>query len=297
MTAGSETNSIHNALRNHFGRPLLELFTNLTGHRLHVIWHDADEFHDPAKPPVLCPTARAWLGSGHRLSAVCADCQRDGWQPFDPAFDHGRRFQGACGAACFRTVLRGDPTRQMTLALRADALSAGFDQAVQLLQLVLLGAQGVLAATSTRHEPNQTRQPQQHVEQPTRSPRPLPAEHSHGHAVVSRVLALIHSNYQHPLTLAEVAADLRMNPNYLSSLFSATLGVTFHHCLGEIRLTRAMELLRDPAWRVCEVAAAAGFSSPCHFNNFFKAHTGLSPSAWREAATTEAPAGPAPEKS
>jgi two-component system response regulator YesN len=74
---------------------------------------------------------------------------------------------------------------------------------------------------------------------------------------------------------------MKMNASYLCTLFSQTTGVTFHHFLEEVRLTKARALLRDPRNRVGAVAHAAGYASPDAFRHAFRAHEGLSPEDWR----------------
>jgi two-component system response regulator YesN len=74
---------------------------------------------------------------------------------------------------------------------------------------------------------------------------------------------------------------MKMNASYRSALFSQTTGVTFHHFLEEVRLSKAKALLRDPRNRVGEVACAAGYACPDSFRHAFKAHEGLSPETWR----------------
>jgi AraC-like DNA-binding protein len=101
--------------------------------------------------------------------------------------------------------------------------------------------------------------------------------------LVEAMMDYIHHHYHRPLALADVAASLRMNASYLSSLFSRTLGLTFHDYLNELRLAQAEALLRNPHARVCEVACAVGYSSANHFRTVFKIREGLSPSAWRLA--------------
>lgn len=80
---------------------------------------------------------------------------------------------------------------------------------------------------------------------------------------------------------------MNLNGSYVSSLFSTTLGVTFHHYLEEFRLARAKDLLRDPVKRVSEVAYAVGYSNPNHFRNVFTTRVGLPPSAWRRNQTPD----------
>ena len=84
------------------------------------------------------------------------------------------------------------------------------------------------------------------------------------------------------MQLHDLAVAMRLNPSYVSSLFSTTLGVTFHHYVEELRITRAKDFLRDPIKRVSDVAYAVGYPNPNHFRNVFAARVGVPPSAWRE---------------
>jgi len=104
---------------------------------------------------------------------------------------------------------------------------------------------------------------------------------SHARNLVDAMLDYVHQNYHRPIGLDELASAMKMNASYLSALFSQTTGVTFHHLLEEVRLSKAKELLRDPRHRVGEVASSAGYASPDAFRHAFKAHEGLSPEAWR----------------
>ncbi len=105
--------------------------------------------------------------------------------------------------------------------------------------------------------------------------------HNRGRLLLQRMLDYIHENYSHQIRLTDVATSVRLRPSYASSLFSATLGVTFHRYLEQFRLAKAKNLLRDPVTRVSEVAYAVGYTNPNHFRNVFTARVGLSPSGWR----------------
>ena len=104
---------------------------------------------------------------------------------------------------------------------------------------------------------------------------------SHAQKLVETMLDYVHQHGHRPLSLDDLASNMKMNASYLSALFSQTTGVTFHQFLEEVRLSKARELLRDPRNRVGEVACTAGYASPDSFRHAFKAHEGLSPEAWR----------------
>ena len=281
-------------LLSHFDGQLLDRFESLTGHRLHLLWHDPLEFHDPARPPVLCPVARAGLDSGYPLPNECAICQRDRWCPMVAATGHWRLLHGACGAHGCWAAVRVGPVRPLTLVLHTAVPSPRFRQAVNLLLQVLRMVQITLAAEQARRALDQAlRRPQ--LPDATPDSAATPPAHPHGPhatAVVRAMLDHVHAHYHRPLGLSDLAATLGMNASYLSSLFVSTLGVRFHHYLSEFRLTKAVELLRDPLLRICEVAAATGYVSPSHFNNVFKTLVGVSPSAWRDANRPSGPPDP-----
>jgi AraC-like DNA-binding protein len=276
--ASTETRetSIQILVQPHLGSASLKLFHDLTGHQLHLIWHTPHEFDDPRHLPLLCPLARKNLNIGRaKLPKRCATCQRDNWCPLETPLRQGRLLNGACGGTCFWAALHHDTLRAATLVLHADSPSPGFDQAVQLLRQFLIGTEAALAARPTHR--------QRDLPTPQQDPSLLPPViDSHGNAIVRMMLDYLHTHYQRPLGLADVAAALKMNASYLSHLFSTIMGTSFHHHLANLRLEKAKEFLRDPTMRVCEVAAASGFASPNHFNNVFKITLGLTPSAWRK---------------
>jgi two-component system response regulator YesN len=82
--------------------------------------------------------------------------------------------------------------------------------------------------------------------------------------------------------LGQCAAQFHLNPAYLSSQFSRTVGIPFKRYLTEVRLERARELLGRPAMSIAEVAYAVGYTSGNRFRVAFKSATGLPPRVWRE---------------
>ncbi len=120
-------------------------------------------------------------------------------------------------------------------------------------------------------------------------PHTRPLNGNRREQLVQRMLDYIHQNYCPPIQLHDLAVAMNLNASYVSSLFSTTLGVTFHHYLEELRIARAKDFLRDPVKRVSEVAYAVGYPNAKHFRYVFISRLGLPPSVWRQ---TQAP-GPA----
>lgn len=89
------------------------------------------------------------------------------------------------------------------------------------------------------------------------------------------------------LTLAALARRLHTSPRTLSRALNEGLGQTFNELINRMRVDAVARALRDPARierDLLQVAFDAGFSSKASFNRAFKAYTGLTPSAFRDAA-------------
>ena len=85
------------------------------------------------------------------------------------------------------------------------------------------------------------------------------------------------------LSVMDIAHAAHITPNHFSMLFRKHTGKTFVRFLLEKRLSRAEELLRDPAFNIAEIADGAGFDDPGYFARQFKKKTGVTPREWREA--------------
>ena len=94
------------------------------------------------------------------------------------------------------------------------------------------------------------------------------------------------------LGLADVVARMPMGERAVRRLINHELGHGhFRTFLNGYRVEHAMGLLRDPERRgekIIGVALDSGFASLASFQRAFKAQTGTTPTAWREAALTPA---------
>jgi AraC-like DNA-binding protein len=117
----------------------------------------------------------------------------------------------------------------------------------------------------------------------------IPQHESHTEQIVQRLLDSIHKDYPRPLGLKECAASVGLNPVYLCSLFSRTVGIPFKTYLTELRIEKAKQLLSDPSRRISDVAYAVGYTDPNRFRLAFKAATGIPPATWRSALRIHEP--------
>lgn len=84
-----------------------------------------------------------------------------------------------------------------------------------------------------------------------------------------------------PVTLAELAAIVRLSPYHFARAFKVTTGEPPHRFHTRLRLERAQELLEQSNMTVTEIAASLGFDSPQSLARLFRKAVGCSPSAWR----------------
>lgn len=83
------------------------------------------------------------------------------------------------------------------------------------------------------------------------------------------------------IDLETLAAELGMSYSRFRNLFSRHTGSSPRKYQLDIRMNRAMELLRQSERNVTEIAEQLGFSSVYYFSRLFKARTGKTPVAFR----------------
>lgn len=81
--------------------------------------------------------------------------------------------------------------------------------------------------------------------------------------------------------LNDVAAALNVHPAYLSRLMKQELGMPFAKYLTNVRINKAVQLMRDPEIRIWQVAEMVGYSGGNYFSTAFKKVLGISPADYR----------------
>lgn len=82
-------------------------------------------------------------------------------------------------------------------------------------------------------------------------------------------------------TAQAFAGQLAVHTNHLNRALKEVTGKTTTQLLAERLVQEAHALLRHTDWPVGAIGYSLGFEEAAHFNNFFKKHTGLTPSAVR----------------
>jgi AraC family transcriptional regulator len=166
------------------------------------------------------------------------------------------------GIASFRgQYQRIDPRAQALVALLRHSLSNGTIEPLEAESLALTLVCRSLGPR-TSHEPRAT------------------------HAVrrlADRVKVLLAGDLARRWTLAEIAAEIRGSPVYLTQVFQRAEGIPLYRYHLRLRLARALDLI-GRCDDLSALAADLGFSSHSHFTAAFRQAYGQSPAAFRQFA-------------
>lgn len=102
------------------------------------------------------------------------------------------------------------------------------------------------------------------------------------------ILQYISNNYTDPeMSIAKAADIFGFSKKYFSALFVKNTHTTFTDYLAKIRVEHAVEMLKHSKLPVAELAEKCGYSDPLYFSKVFKHITGVSPSKYNCAESTE----------
>ena len=91
---------------------------------------------------------------------------------------------------------------------------------------------------------------------------------------------IIDERYAEPLTLDVLADAVGRSKRHLASVFLREFKVTVHGYLTQVRLNRALALIREGE-KIEAVSMSVGYRSKKNFYRNFHAHIGVTPSAYR----------------
>ncbi len=94
----------------------------------------------------------------------------------------------------------------------------------------------------------------------------------------------INENYFKKITLEELAHKAHYSSFHFIRIFQKETGKTPFAYLTQVRVEKAKEFLSATSQTITEICLQCGFQNSSHFANFFKLHTGLSPSEYRDKA-------------
>lgn len=105
-------------------------------------------------------------------------------------------------------------------------------------------------------------------------------EHSKNH-IINPALEYMQQHFCEQITLSDVAAHIYANPTYLSRVIKQETGMGFTELLTKLRIEAAKKMLKDPTYKINEIAAKVGYINPRYFTYTFKKYTGCTPYNFR----------------
>jgi AraC family transcriptional regulator len=93
----------------------------------------------------------------------------------------------------------------------------------------------------------------------------------------------MHEGLDSALSLSALAAESGYSRAHFMRIFKATMGVTPHIHLLELRLQRAQKMVTSASMSLIDIALACGFRGHAHFTTAFTRRFGVAPSFYRKS--------------
>ncbi|AFY96970.1 AraC family transcriptional regulator [Chamaesiphon minutus] len=96
-------------------------------------------------------------------------------------------------------------------------------------------------------------------------------------------IAYINDNLDRHISLAEIAAIVKLSPHYFATLFKQSTGIAPHQYLTQCRIEKAKQYLAKPHLSIVQVSELVGFQSQSHFAKVFRQHVGITPKLYQQS--------------
>jgi len=102
---------------------------------------------------------------------------------------------------------------------------------------------------------------------------------------IRKALALMEANVGERICFDDVARSVGLSRPHFFALFKEQMSVTPNVYWNTLRIAEAMRCLQSSDETMISVACTLGFTSQGNFSRFFREHTGVPPTVYREAAS------------
>lgn len=100
--------------------------------------------------------------------------------------------------------------------------------------------------------------------------------------LIRKAQGYVKEHYSEKITLDEIAGVAGISRYYFSTLFKQATGINFSIYLNEVRIKKAMELLKNTGMTAGQVYSQVGFNDQQYFCKIFKKYTGLTVTEYKE---------------
>ena len=99
--------------------------------------------------------------------------------------------------------------------------------------------------------------------------------------IAKKAMNLLKASYRRAFGVKELADEMSLSPNYLSSVFKKETGIGINQALVQIRMERATELLASTDMKIREIAIGIGIDDFNYFTRVFRKTYGVTPLEYR----------------
>lgn len=100
--------------------------------------------------------------------------------------------------------------------------------------------------------------------------------------LVKQAQHMIRESYGDGITLEEIAEQLHVTEEYLSTLFRKETGITFSETIRRHRIEKIKDLLKNSELRMEQIAELTGYTDPKYMSRVFKDAVGIRPNEFRK---------------
>ncbi|MFV0504923.1 MAG: response regulator [Lachnospirales bacterium] len=100
--------------------------------------------------------------------------------------------------------------------------------------------------------------------------------------MVQIMIDYINQNFEIDIPIQKLADLCSINPNYASQIFSQEMGETFSSYLTNIRIEKAIYLLKNTDLPISLIASKVGYNDYFYFAKVFKKKTNITPTSYRK---------------
>ena len=104
---------------------------------------------------------------------------------------------------------------------------------------------------------------------------------------LNRLREYVEQSYSEPISLGKAAGIAALESSYFSTYFHAKVGITFTEWLRQVRIEKAMELLKARDFSITHIAYEVGFGDLRTFERAFKKHTRMTPMEFKKTVAPE----------
>ncbi len=99
---------------------------------------------------------------------------------------------------------------------------------------------------------------------------------------IRQAIEYMKTNYDHSISLEDVASEVGLSAVYFSSIFKKEMNQNFSDYLREYRLEIAKNLLTNSNMNIKEIAKSLSFNDARYFSKLFKKSVGIKPTEYRK---------------